>query len=377
LRANVRRHIEPLGIIPMKLRLTLLAATVLVTPFAFTSTASAQPVTGPYVSGGFGINFESSQKAKDFNVDGSSVPYGAKIQMKNGYTGEASLGYGLGNGFRVELEGDYIHDNADKVKAAGGQFSAGGSEARYGAFGNVLYDFDLNIPYLYPYLGAGVGWQEDNFDSFRAAGVDVNKTKGAFAYQGIAGLAMPISYVPGLSATVDYRFVALAGSRKFNGSYGGVPASGKVLHEYNNQILIGLRYQLFTPQPPAAPPVQTAAPVAAPASAPAKTYLVFFDWDRSDLSPRASQIIAQAADNSKTESVTTLNVSGYTDTSGTADYNMGLSQRRAGAVASQLIADGVPQAEIEVHAYGETHLLVQTGPGVREPQNRRVEIILN
>jgi OmpA-OmpF porin, OOP family len=118
------------------------------------------------------------------------------------------------------------------------------------------------------------------------------------------------------------------------------------------------------------------APVAAPAPAPAKTYLVFFDWDRANLTPRATQIIAQAASDSHTQNVTTLNVSGYTDTSGTAKYNQGLSMRRAQTVAGQLVSDGVPQTEIEIHAYGETHLLVPTGPGVREPQNRRVEIVL-
>jgi outer membrane protein OmpA-like peptidoglycan-associated protein len=45
-------------------------------------------------------------------------------------------------------------------------------------------------------------------------------------------------------------------------------------------------------------------------------------------------------------------------------------------VADQLVADGVAASEIETHAFGETHLLVPTGPGVREPQNRRVEIVL-
>ncbi|WP_333490074.1 OmpA family protein [Acidocella sp. MX-AZ03] len=93
--------------------------------------------------------------------------------------------------------------------------------------------------------------------------------------------------------------------------------------------------------------------------------------------PRATQIIAQAASDSKTQNVTTLEVNGYTDTSGTATYNMGLSVKRAKAVAAQLVADGVPANEIEMHGYGETHLLVPTGPGVREPQNRRVEIIFH
>jgi outer membrane protein OmpA-like peptidoglycan-associated protein len=124
------------------------------------------------------------------------------------------------------------------------------------------------------------------------------------------------------------------------------------------------------------PPPEPAAPAAAPVPAAAKTYLVFFDWDKSELTPRATAIIAQAAANSKTQSNTTLDVSGYTDTSGAAVYNQGLSERRARAVAAQLVADGVQAAAIEIHAYGETHLLVPTAPGVREPQNRRVEIVL-
>jgi len=103
---------------------------------------------------------------------------------------------------------------------------------------------------------------------------------------------------------------------------------------------------------------------------------VFFDWDKYSLTPRATQIIAEAASDSRTSSTTTISVSGYTDTSGTPVYNQGLSERRAKAVAAQLVTDGVPMSEIEIHAYGETHLLVPTGPGVREPQNRRVEIVL-
>ncbi|MDR3522324.1 MAG: OmpA family protein, partial [Acidocella sp.] len=99
--------------------------------------------------------------------------------------------------------------------------------------------------------------------------------------------------------------------------------------------------------------------------------------DKYNLTPRATQIIAEAATDSKTTKVTTINVSGYTDTSGTPTYNQGLSIRRAKAVAVQLMTDGVPAAEISIHGYGETHLLVPTGPGVREPQNRRVEIVLD
>jgi OmpA-OmpF porin, OOP family len=55
---------------------------------------------------------------------------------------------------------------------------------------------------------------------------------------------------------------------------------------------------------------------------------------------------------------------------------MGLSLRRAHAVAGELVRDGVPAGAISIRGFGQTHLLVPTGAGVREPQNRRVEIIL-
>ena len=54
-----------------------------------------------------------------------------------------------------------------------------------------------------------------------------------------------------------------------------------------------------------------------------------------------------------------------------------LSLRRANNVAAQLVADGVSKNDIVIKGFGETHLLVPTGPNVREPQNRRVEIILH
>ena len=127
-----------------------------------------------------------------------------------------------------------------------------------------------------------------------------------------------------------------------------------------------------------APPLPPMAPAAAPAPAmqAARSYLVFFDWDKATLTDRARQIVKQAADNSTHVQYTRIEVNGYTDTSGTPQYNMGLSIRRATAVKAELIKDGVPAAAITTQGFGETHLLVPTGPGVREPQNRRVEIVL-
>ncbi len=206
----------------MKLRNLLLAATVLAAPLALAShAAKAQPVTGPYVGLGFGYNIEQTQKAKNIFINrrggtANGVPNDAHISMHNGFVGEGSLGYGLGNGFRVEVEGDYYENRFDKYKA--GRFStfAQGKEQKYGVFGNALYDFDLGIPWMFPYVGGGIGYQADHIN-FNGGGINIHKTKDIPAYQGIAGVAFPIPPVPGLSFTVEYRYTGLAGSRKFNG----------------------------------------------------------------------------------------------------------------------------------------------------------------
>ena len=132
----------------------------------------------------------------------------------------------------------------------------------------------------------------------------------------------------------------------------------------------GLRLTFGNPLPP--PP----APAVVPTATVARSYLVFFDWDKATLTDRARQIIREAADNSTHVQYTRIEVNGYTDTSGTPKYNQGLSVRRAESVAAELVRDGVPRNVVTIQGFGETHLLVPTGPGVREPLNRRVEIVM-
>jgi hypothetical protein len=121
------------------------------------------------------------------------------------------------------------------------------------------------------------------------------------------------------------------------------------------------------PPPPPPPP-----PVAAPQS-----FMVFFDWDRSNLSQQAVQTIGQAAAAFKTRGSARITATGHTDTSGPENYNMALSLRRANSVKNELVRQGVPADAVQVIGRGEAGLLVQTGDGVREPQNRRVEIVID
>jgi len=121
--------------------------------------------------------------------------------------------------------------------------------------------------------------------------------------------------------------------------------------------------------PPPPPPPPPAPPPAPP------PYLVFFDWNSAVVGPSGREVIGLAAQAFKAGAPVTVQVTGFTDTSGSADYNQRLSERRANAVAAVLVQDGVPQTNLVVTGRGENDLRVPTPNGVREPQNRRVEIV--
>jgi iron complex outermembrane receptor protein len=127
---------------------------------------------------------------------------------------------------------------------------------------------------------------------------------------------------------------------------------------------------------PAAETPYTPPPVAAakPAST-ARSYQVFFDFNKSDLTPQAVTIVDTAAKNAGPAKVTEIEVTGHTDTVGSDAYNMRLSRRRAESVAAELEKQGIPSSEIAIFAKGKKDLLVPTADGVKEPQNRRVQIV--
>ena len=107
-----------------------------------------------------------------------------------------------------------------------------------------------------------------------------------------------------------------------------------------------------------------------------RTFMVFFDFDRATLTPGALDIVREAANSAKASRGSLIICTGYTDSAGAPAYNMALSVRRASAVKEALVRDGVPDESIDVWGRGEDTLLVATGDAMREPQNRRVEILL-
>jgi OOP family OmpA-OmpF porin len=363
----------------MRFRGALLAATVLAAPAA----VKAQPFNGVYIGAGAGYNYLEDVDVKPSPALGTP---NLKVRGNNGYVALGSVGYGFGNGLRIEVEGNYRNTQIRKVTGTGFPTTSGGQIQNYGAMLNALFDMDIGFPWLYPYLGLGAGYGWTNLNKAYAAGTNFpfslrsNDTVGNFAWQVIAGLSFPIPNVPGLSLTAEYRFYSIIGPDAFKATavYGSpAPRFGEgnldLRNQYDNSVMLGVRYA-FNVAPPAAPPAAAAAP--APAPEPARSYLVFFDWDRADLTDHARRIVREAAENSTRVQYTRIEVNGYTDTSGTPAYNQRLSVRRAQAVSAELVKDGVPRDAIAIQGFGETHLLVPTGPNVREPQNRRVEIVI-
>jgi outer membrane protein OmpA-like peptidoglycan-associated protein len=369
-------------------------------PLALPISAAAETITGPYVSLGAGYNILQDQYLHtDPSISG--IPSGnyringngddsTRFRYGNGFDGAAAVGWGLGNGLRFELQGAYLYNDIDKRAGSPVYGSSSGHTESYGGYGNVLYDIDLpalgiDIGGITPYIGGGIGYLWDHLSPISTANNDgtydrVGGTKGGLAFQGIVGAAYPLAMVaPGLDLTVEYRYQ----EQLENGNYGGTHYQPFGVNRgyvglstpQNHSIMVGVRYALW--QPPAPPPPAPPAPTPPPAVEAARTYLVFFDWDRSDLTERARQIVSEAAQASTHVQTTRIEVNGYTDLSGTAAYNQKLSVRRAESVESELVRDGVAQNEISIHGYGESNPLVPTAKGVREPQNRRVEIILH
>ena len=250
-------------------------------------------------------------------------------------------------GPRLELEASYgeIPTSANIPGTA-----INGKVGQLNVMANILYDF-MPTSIITPYIGAGAG----------VAFVDSNSALGStqFAYQGMVGVAYNVNEQ--LRFMVEGRYVGTT-NPSVNTPFGNVSFQ-------NNNILAlaGVTYK-FAAAPSAPPPPP---PMVAPPS-----FMVFFDWDRSNLSAQALTTIKQAAGAYKQKGNARITATGHTDTSGTEAYNMALSLRRANAVKDALVREGVPATAIAVVGRGEQGLLVQTGPNVREPQNRRVEIVI-
>jgi OOP family OmpA-OmpF porin len=271
----------------------------------------------------------------------------------------SDVGFGVGALFggydfvgpRVEIEVIYgqvgVHASLPGVPQ---QLSATGRQIQVMA--KALYDF-FPASAITPYVGVGAGVAFVSTDTAAFGSTQ-------FGYEGILGLGW----------NVDSQWRVAVEGRYFGTTDPSFNLGNNVV-TYRNQglgLVVGGQYKFAPPAPAASP-----APAAAPA---APSFMVFFDWDRSNLSEQALTTIKQAADAYRTKGSARITATGHTDKSGPEAYNMALSLRRANVVKDALVRNAVPAQAIAVVGRGESQPLVATADGVREPQNRRVEIVL-
>ncbi|MGQ3300958.1 OmpA family protein [Reyranella sp.] len=325
----------------------LLAAVASLAPVAghaqgmFDQTLTAQP--GFYVGAQGGLNWL-------LNTSMGNSPTNTGL----GWVAGGVAGYDF-VGPRVELEARYSETPVGYLAFVRGQ--ANNTSNQLSFLVNVLYDF-FPTAAVTPYVGAGAGIGfVDSSGSCEACGSLASTT---FAYQGIVGVGWRLN--DNFRMNLDGRYFGTT-----NPSVTNIFGQPSTWTNNNFSVMLGLQYKFVAAAPPPPPPPPAVEP---------PSFMVFFDWDRSNLSAQALNTIKQAAGAYKTKGNARITATGHTDTSGSESYNMALSLRRANAVKDALLREGVPATAIAVVGRGEQGLLVQTGPNVREPQNRRVEIVI-
>ncbi len=295
------------------------------------------------------------------------------VQWHGGFNAGARLGFAAGP-WRVEEEFRYQTNEAQWMINQGLRAGARHDYVASALLSNVIYDFPV-LWFVSPHIGAGIG--PVNLDATLSSGTLGLVTTGSdwvLGYQAIGGLSYPIT--PTLSVELDYRYLGTTTPTFRTGKNfvdGGVPAPGvKVASGYDSHSLVAsLLVRFGAPPPPvAAPPMPPVGPIRDRA-----VFLVFFDWDKDSITPEGMQIIRQAAAAFRAGAPVTIQVTGYTDHSGSPGYNQRLSERRANNVAAALSRIGVPRQQMAVGGRGENDNRVPTADGAREPQNRRVEIV--
>jgi OOP family OmpA-OmpF porin len=113
-----------------------------------------------------------------------------------------------------------------------------------------------------------------------------------------------------------------------------------------------------------------------PAAGRQQAYITFFDFNQSTVTPEGMTVLKNVSDNVRRGGTATVTVTGNADRSGTDNYNMALSERRAEAVKGILLRNGVSPSVIVTVAKGETQPLISTADGAREPQNRNVAVYI-
>ncbi len=394
---------------------------------ALSSTVLATPALARdgawYVGGDFGAMI-----VEDVSFDVGAAEDAIIVDHEYGYDGAGFVGYDLG-AFRLEAEVAYKRARIDELETSialpGARspgstipqsfFNAGGGNTTALSFMvNGLLDFGDDDG-ISGFLGGGVGMARVNFNNqrqFANQGAFIDDSDTRFAWQLLAGVRQAIS--DNIDVTVRYRFFNVSGLETvgFNGQdfntrlrthslLGGLTFNFGGAEPVYQTCWDGSRVLITESCPPTPPPPPTVCPdgTTVPAGATCPTppppatrtcpdgttipaaqqcaigpFIVFFDWDKDEITPAAAAILDNAAEQYRQTGNAQVVLAGHADRSGSDQYNVGLSQRRADNVRRYLAGRGIPDGVMRTEAFGESRPAVDTADGVREPQNRRVEI---
>jgi outer membrane protein OmpA-like peptidoglycan-associated protein len=311
-----------------------------------------------------------------YSIDGD-IDFGTATtdyDLENDWSEHLGLGYAFDNGFR--FEGELAHRYNDFGDDATPALSDGNVHA-WSAMLNGYYDFNRGGN-VQPYIGVGVGAARLNVSAVGPSFGSLHDEDTVLAYQGMAGIAFDLTEQWALD--VGYRYFVANGA-EFDGVGPNLTAAAFEADYTHQAVTLGLRYQFAAPPPPPPPPAPPPPPpppppVAQPAC-PTSDFVVYFEWDRSNLNQAALETIDAAVSRARQCNVGGVVVVGHTDTSGSAQYNIGLSERRASVVRDALVARGIAAGSIQTQARGETDLARATRDGVREPLNRRTAVTIS
>jgi len=352
-------------------RITFSVITFIVLAIMLPFSAKASVEKGWYVGSNIDLSFQRKAESTVSNVTND-------ISHRNAWGLSGEVGYAWGNGLRAA--GELVYRDAEINNVDGtGSGAAGGAIHNKALMANLYYDIETGTRFT-PYVGLGVGGSFVDADNMRTInGLTIDDSRFKLAYQAIVGTSVDLD--GNWDFTVDYRYFATP-----NVSFKTTLGDAKTENSSHN-LMMGLRYVFAEPEdiapaPIAAPVPPAPKPIVMPkvrktyvAPVP-QSYIVFFDFDKSYLTPEATRIIAAAAKDYNSGKYVRLVVTGHTDTMGTSRYNQRLSEKRAKVVRAEFARLGVSSSEIAATGYGKRSLMVPTADSVREAQNRRAEIIL-
>jgi len=303
----------------------------------------------------------------------------------SGFIGGGQLGYDATMGsLLLGVEGDFAGSTIN------GKRTLSGIDVEPLAF-TETQKLDLNwlatlrvragyelFPGWMPYLTGGLAFADmkgTSTTTFTTTGVTYNSSTTTIRTGGVVGAGVDYMVMPNLTVGAQYLYASFDKfSTQGRQSPGGFFTKTTSFTPQFNVFRLTVNYHFWAPAAPP-PAVPVAAPVAPPpAAAPQKqVFIVFFEFDKSALTADGRKVVDAAATAFKSGK-SNIAIAGYTDRAGTAKYNLALSKRRADTVKAALVRDGVPASAIDESWHGEENPRVPTADGVREPQNRRVEI---